>query len=258
MGSGVPAIIDISLTLVSGGERPITARQLQAAVVSAVEVGHHSQINAYSAWPLMQGSTRDLALRVGWLPDTQPPAGLTEAGRSWWFGSPAHPRVAAQTAQARLTAADYEMISDTPPVRASRFTFHSPTLFKRSGQRRYPLPDPHLVFRGLAEKWNTFTTCRPITPEHLSALTNSLEVAECDIRTELMVKGRQGVRRPRDNRAATPADAAMTGFVGSVTFALAPKTPHDVGQLLASLSTFANFAGVGYATTSGFGACETS
>ena len=142
----------------------------------------------------------------------------------------------------KSAAAPFAEMARLPAVDDMTFDFHTPTHWSRSG-RRYVLPDPELLVRGLVKRWND---CQvpdsPLTigPEDARELGSRLELAEHDIRSAELLVG---------------AKRSVTGFVGRVRVRLAgrQRSPR-AGALLSRLSAFSNYSGVGAQTTHGCGA----
>lgn len=110
----------------------------------------------------------------------------------------------------------------------------TPTTFRR-GKLNVPLPEPRLVFGGLAAKWNAGSPI-PVDAGFGPWLEEHVGVARLDVRTSLA----DGVHSP------------LVGFTGRVTFRAFDRQPVRVKQL-GALARFAFYAGVGHKTTLGLG-----
>lgn len=109
----------------------------------------------------------------------------------------------------------------------------------RGPKRHLPLPDPAIIYRGLALRWNTF--CSPparIPDERIDGLTDIVAVSAHDISTVVCDLGNG--RRP--------------GFIGRVTYTLAGHVNPTDALVFTVLSRYADLAGVGAQTTHGLGA----
>lgn len=121
---------------------------------------------------------------------------------------------------------------------AVRFTWCTPTSF-RQGDVDLPLPVPRLVFGGLLEKWNRFSS---------SPLVLEPQVVD---RWVVLAGARLCTKVFSDGRSATP------GFVGWTEFRVLRSAPEEVGAAVLALARYAFFAGVGRKTTHGMGLVRT-
>ncbi len=114
-------------------------------------------------------------------------------------------------------------------------------LFSRNGAD-YPLPDPQVVFGGLARR---LVAAEPAasglaSDQAVRAVLAAVRIYRCDVRTERVSWEGQ----------------VTAGFVGSVVFGLSARTGPDGAALFGALSRFAAFAGLGRGTTHGLGAVD--
>lgn len=259
----MPGHIDIPLDITSGSLREYSGENLLVAVSRALEESdrqHHSQRKPYSIWPLLR-SDHDarILLRIGWASHLRPPTVLLRKGRRWRFGG-----LIATAGEAVFEHVEVASLRSSTPTTEVALSFVSPTLFKRRGaggrgpDRRHPIPDGELTFRGLIEKWNVFACAAPhddragqedhVPADVSSALLSQVEVKQAFIRTEPLPMIINDAARP------DRGFKEWTGFVGDVTFGLTPRADVKTRSWLAVLGAFATYAGVGYATTHGFGA----
>jgi CRISPR-associated endoribonuclease Cas6 len=177
-------------------------------------------------------------LRLGWLRDESRPDLTTVIGRRVRLGSQFFTVIDAQEEFTPYTALWHGSSATQAMVR-----FLSATYFSRGG-RWYPLPDPILLYAGLARRWNLFAPeYAVITESQHDALTTAVALSAHDV-TSIPVDIGPGTR---------------IGFTGHAAFTLTgrPDT-REASRLLAALSLFALAAGVGAQTTHGLGAVEVS
>ncbi len=118
------------------------------------------------------------------------------------------------------------------------FEFKSPTVFERLN-RQIPLPEPRLVWKSLADRWNdAFGATYPISPEFVDAVENHLVVVCYHIHT-------QPFRQD--------SEITLTGFVGQVTFRIIGPVSPEFIKITNLLADFALFSGIGKKTTRGMG-----
>lgn len=122
----------------------------------------------------------------------------------------------------------------------------SPLQF-RSGDSRVVHPTPGRVFGRLRALWNTFGPPRPPI---------GVDFTGCDIRvaTDGVLVEATGVT-PNDHRRAPANGVGHRGFLGTVRFDPRSGSWQDRRDLHA-LGRLAEFAGIGSATTRGFGAVK--
>lgn len=114
----------------------------------------------------------------------------------------------------------------------------TPTYFSRNG-RDVPLPDPVLVMRSLAQRWNVFAPTGLAIDDTLSkALLSAVLLTDAAVHTVRVQVGR---------------DAWQTGFIGDAELALTHTAAPDAGAVFAALLRFATAAGIVAQTTYGFG-----
>lgn len=120
-----------------------------------------------------------------------------------------------------------------------RLHFASPTAFERrvDGLRSAVLfPEPDLVFRSLAEKWNAHSAYPPPL-ELVEGWDRWARVSMYALRTALVRLGA----------------VSLPGFMGTCVFAPSPDAPPAARQAMSLLAEFAFYAGVGLKTTMGMG-----
>jgi CRISPR-associated endoribonuclease Cas6 len=227
----VPAVLDLELS-VPAGIRVYPARLHGAACVMLEDasVPHTAQHKPFSVGPLFEAGAGRARWRLGWLAATEPPQ-LPEAVAL----GPA--RCAVQPA--RPASVTFAELLTRPPVRHVELQFVSPTFFARKG-RDLPLPEPVLVMRSLAARWDAHAPPELALPaEVLSALLDSVYLDEMAGETR---------------RAQVSRTMWQTGFVGAARLALTRAGDDVTARVFAALTCFAEFAGVGAQTTHGFGA----
>ena len=178
-------------------------------------------------------------MRISWLPDGPLPPHFTEAGRIVRVGS-----MHARTLAPQPTRVTFAELSRSEPCTSSRLRFLTPTYFSRH-DRTFPLPDPRLVFAGLIDRWNAFAAGVLVDEELRKTFLNYLEVTDFDIAHGRLLVDRQ----------PNKPEKWQQGFTGVVEFSLARGHTAPMPSILAAMSAFAGFSGVGAATTQGFGAC---
>ncbi|MGH9156462.1 MAG: CRISPR system precrRNA processing endoribonuclease RAMP protein Cas6 [Acidimicrobiales bacterium] len=104
-----------------------------------------------------------------------------------------------------------------------------------------PLPTVEVVFGSLARRWTHFSGIAPLADRLPQVFGEHLHVVSHEIRTAEYV--------------ATLRQPPMTGFIGSVEFALldATRVEDDAARDVSALVSFAAVAGVGDLTTKGMG-----
>lgn len=173
----------------------------------------------------------DLTIVVAWLPEGQAP--FTSWPDEVRLGNTRY-----AVGGINSSTESFASLAHTDPSNGSAgFLFQSPTWFSRNG-RIYPLPDPVLMYSGLARRWNSHAP-DPLgmSPEVVKSIAGGVELVECDGMTQEFDLGKF-VRR---------------GFVGSALFICANQ---GVWGHFAALSRFAEFCGVGAHTTHGGGCVE--
>lgn len=137
-----------------------------------------------------------------------------------------------------------------------RFDFTSPTCF-RSGDVNLLFPTPAILFETLADRWKQAAP-EPFASQIASEISDLLKTNVSDHRA----KPRQidEIVFVEQYRLATNmldfGEFRRIGFSGDLTLSFAPGVPQPWKNLVALLSEFAVFAGVGYQTTMGMGQVE--
>lgn len=227
----MPTVLDLEISVPAGTQvYPARLHGAACALLEDSSVPHTAQHKPFSVGPLFEGGAGRARWRLGWLAVTAPPPipAIVPLGPARCEVQPTRP---ASVTFAELLA--------TPPVRQVELRFVSPTFFARKG-RDLPLPDPVLVMRSLAARWDAHAPPELALPaEALSALLDSVYLNEMAGETR---------------RAQVSATMWQTGFVGAVRLALTKAGDRVTAQMFTALARFAEFAGVGAQTTHGFGA----
>ncbi|MFF6815164.1 CRISPR system precrRNA processing endoribonuclease RAMP protein Cas6 [Streptomyces sp. NPDC012403] len=219
---------------------PVSPAHLHATTAHLVEPSdgdHHAQTKPYSVAPLKDLGNGRASLHIGWLIDTTRPRLDQRIGERIRFGPQSF----------RITGAHedlvpYAALRHLPPARRALLTFCSPTYFARAG-RWYPMPDPTLLYNGLARRWNTYAPTGLNVPDTtLDLLLNTVSIAFVDIRSGTL-------------RLAPDRGKRVT-FTGQAEYVLTNPYQADAAPLFTTLSIYANLAGVGAQTTHGLGAVE--
>ncbi len=227
----MPAVLDLEISVPSGTQvYPARLHGAACTMLESTSVAHTAQHKPFSVGPLIEASTGRTRWRVGWLAVTAPPP-IPEAvalGPARCPVRPTHPQ-----------QASFAELLTSPPVRHAELQFVSPTFFARKG-RDLPLPDPVLIMRSLAARWDAHAPPELALPaEVLSTLLNSVYLAEVAIESR---------------RAQVSVTMWQTGFVGAARLAVTKAGDDVTAQVFTALTRFAEFAGVGAQTTHGFGA----
>lgn len=127
-----------------------------------------------------------------------------------------------------------KIINNANPPYHLRFSFHTPTSFRR-GKISYLFPEPTLIFKSYLKKWNSFSEIR-IRDDLIEKITPFLIVTSYRLRTETYDTG----------------DAVLAGFKGVCTLSYLEKNLYILSDLI-SLSKFSFFCGTGHKTTMGMG-----
>jgi len=227
----VPTVLDLEISVPTGTQ--VYPARLHGAACAMLEDGsvpHTAQHKPFSVGPLFKGNTGRTQWRLGWLAATDPPPipETVALGSARCEVQPARP---ASVTFAELLAG--------PPVRRAELHFLSPTFFARKG-RDLPLPDPVLIMRSLASRWDAHAPDELMLPtKELSALLDSVYLDDMAIES---------------HRAQVSQTMWQTGFVGAARLALTRAGDGVTTQVFTALTRFAEFAGVGAQTTHGFGA----
>lgn len=118
-------------------------------------------------------------------------------------------------------------------------SFLSPTGFRRKGSH-FPLPVPRNIFQSYLRRWNDFSGLPMEAEGFLAWVDEFVVVRQHQIETRRVAAGKQGM---------------MTGFIGSVVFAVAAKGRQleAYGRLFSALGWLAPYCGTGHKTTFGLG-----
>jgi CRISPR-associated endoribonuclease Cas6 len=217
-------------------QRQVTPAQLHGLTCALLEdagADHHGQHKPFSVTPLLQApEDAHLAeLRLGWLDDEAvPPLEKLTGDRV---------RLGAQFFTVRNVQGGgipYTALRAHPPARRATFEFRSATYFARRG-RWLPLPDPVLVYAGLARRWDAFAP-EPLDPDLVRDLLNTVALTAHDIRTAPVDLG----------------PSIRIGFTGHAAFTLDQTATNTATRgLFAALTRYADVAGTGAQTTHGLG-----
>ncbi|MHA2644536.1 MAG: CRISPR system precrRNA processing endoribonuclease RAMP protein Cas6 [bacterium JZ-2024 1] len=129
-----------------------------------------------------------------------------------------------------------DLVNPCDPAPAVVIPFTTPTVFRHQG-KSVIFAEPQLVFRFLLKRWNAFSPTK--IRETLADRFPAILVSAYHLKTRI-IPFRQ---------------SKLIGFAGFVRY-LFPEdfSEHDRRRIRA-LARFAGFAGVGYKTTMGMGAC---
>ncbi|WP_223343399.1 CRISPR-associated endoribonuclease Cas6 [Synechocystis sp. PCC 7339] len=118
-------------------------------------------------------------------------------------------------------------------------SFLSPTSFRRQGNH-YPLPDPRNVFQSYLRRWNDFSGYLVEVEPFLDWIQQCVLIDRHWLESVKTTAGKQG---------------QVTGFVGSVAFALSKKAHDqpDYIELYYALGKMAPYCGTGHKTPFGLG-----
>ncbi|MGC4950335.1 CRISPR system precrRNA processing endoribonuclease RAMP protein Cas6 [Streptomyces sp. DT224] len=216
-------------------EQQVTPAQLHALACTLLEgaaIDHHSQTKPFSVTPLMGAPDAPgcALLALGWLDDSTTPPLDKRLGEQVRLGGQFF-----TVEDAHVTGAPYAALRTLPPSRRVTMDFLSVTYFTRKG-RWIPLPDPELLYAGLARRWNTYAGI-PIPDGLITALREAVLLAAHEVRSAPAEIG-QGHR---------------IGFLGQASFTLLRTVDTEVLAAFTALSRFAECAGVGAQTTHGLG-----
>lgn len=139
-----------------------------------------------------------------------------------------------------LPAIAYGDLSINPKTNGRlELSFLSPTSFRRQGNH-YPLPDPRNIFQSYLRRWNDFSGYPMEMGPFLDWIQECVLIDRHWLESIKTTAGKQG---------------QVTGFVGSVAFALSKKaydTP-DYVDLYQALGQIAPYCGTGHKTPFGLG-----
>lgn len=227
----VPAVLDLDLAVPTGTQvYPARLHGAACSMLEGNETAHAAQHKPFSVGPLIEASSGQTRWRVGWLGSAEPP--------------PIPKTVALGPSRCPVRLASPQLMSFAEllagrPVRHADLQFISPTFFGRKG-RDLPLPDPVLIIRSLATRWDAHAPPELALPaEVLTALLDTVYLADAAIDTR---------------RAQVSRTMWQTGFVGAAQLALTKAADAATTEVFTALTRFAEFAGVGAQTTHGFGA----
>jgi len=231
----------ITATLCPSAPLQPTYEQLHRLVVWLLEApnsaGHQAQTKPWSVWPLMPSA--DVAgavdLRVNWLPPAQR---IPERLSALLAKNPRLGNVALTAVRIDAPASQpYERLLALPPLARCDLVFLSPTYISRSG-RDYLLPDPELLVRRLAARWNEHVGSQrlALVGDDVRKLAGDVICVAHELRT-VRITAEEGRER--------------TGFVGQLR--LGVRQP-GLRRLFATLCAFAPYTGIGAQTTHGLGA----
>ncbi|MGH3801349.1 MAG: CRISPR system precrRNA processing endoribonuclease RAMP protein Cas6 [Pseudonocardiaceae bacterium] len=227
----MPAVLELELSVPA--DTLVSPARLHGAACTMLEgpsVVHTAQHKPFSVGPLIEASPGRTRWRVGWLGSAEPPP-IPETVALGLARCPVRTARPQRKSFAELLAG--------PPVRHVELRFVSPTFFARKG-RDLPLPDPVLIMRSLATRWDAHAPPELVLPaEVLTALLDSVYLADVAVETR---------------RAQVSHAMWQTGFVGAARLALTKAGDAAATQVFTALTRFAEFAGVGAQTTHGFGA----
>jgi CRISPR-associated endoribonuclease Cas6 len=227
----VPAVLDLELSVPEGTQvYPARLHGAACALLEDDSVPHTAQHKPFSVGPLFESSAGRARWRLGWLPAASPPPipATVALGPARCEVQPTRPVL--------VTFAE---LLTGPPLRHVELQFISPTFFARKG-RDLPLPDPVLIMRSLATRWDAHAPAELALPsKELTALLDSVYLDQVAIESR---------------RGQVSHTMWQTGFVGTARLALTRAGDDITAQVFTALTRFAEFAGVGAQTTHGFGA----
>lgn len=227
----MPAVLDLELAVPSGTlVYPARLHGAASSMLEGSDTAHTAQHKPFSVGPLVEASPGQTVWRVGWLRSAEPPP----IPKTVALG-PA--RCPVRTTRPRRQS--FAELLASRPLRHVELRFVSPTFFARKG-RDLPLPDPVLILRSLATRWDAHAPPELALPaEALTALLDTVYLADAAVDTR---------------RAQVSRTMCQTGFVGAAQLALIKTADATTAQVFTALTRFAEFAGVGAQTTHGFGA----
>ncbi|WP_411574817.1 CRISPR system precrRNA processing endoribonuclease RAMP protein Cas6 [Streptomyces fradiae] len=213
----------------------IAPAQLHGLACTLLEGGgadHHGQTKPFSITPLVQAPhlPGHALLTLGWLDDTTMPPLRNLPGERIRLGGQFF-----TIEDIHAEGAPYATLLALPPTQRVTMDFRSVTHFTRKG-RWIPLPDPELLYTGLARRWNAYADT-PLPSPVVTELRETVLLAAHDVKSAPVDIG-QGHR---------------IGFLGTATFTLPRNAGPDVARAFTALSQFAELAGTGAQTTHGLG-----
>jgi CRISPR-associated endoribonuclease Cas6 len=218
---------------------PAQVHGLACALLDREPTDHNAPEKPWAVWPVdVEAGQRRASWKLHWLrDDNSAPTGRMDVGARVRLGNR---RFTLHRVCPTMT--QYAALADRTATRADLW-FQSPTYFSRNG-RFYPLPDPVLLFRGLAAKWNArqADASMSLPDDLLSQLTSAVAISACELATTRIAVG---VGEPAAERPA---------FTGWARFAVPRRADEAVRRAFAALVRFAEFSGIGAMTTHGLGA----
>ncbi|WP_158558527.1 MULTISPECIES: CRISPR system precrRNA processing endoribonuclease RAMP protein Cas6 [unclassified Streptomyces] len=201
-------------------------------MLEGAEIDHHGQVKPFAVTPLMgvPNAPGHALLTLGWLDDSTPPPLDKRLGEQVRLGNQFF-----TVEDAHVTGAPYAALRALPPAQRVTMDFLSVTHFTRKG-RWIPLPDPELLYTGLACRWNTY--------------------ADVALPDDLITELREAVLLSAHEVKSVPVEIGhghRIGFLGHATFTLPRAAAPAVRTTFTALSHFAELAGSGAQTTHGLG-----
>ncbi|GAA4409848.1 hypothetical protein GCM10023148_00650 [Actinokineospora soli] len=224
----MPATLTLHLDL-TGNPRIYPARLHGAACALTGHhgTGHHGP--PFAVGPLADHPDGTTTWRLGWLTDDPPP---TPPATITFGDTPCS--VLHHTTHTRT----YAQLATSPPARHAHLTITTPLYFSRNGHD-HPLPDPALLYRSAATRWNHHAPTPLTIPDHdLHDLRKHTYITHLDGQT---------------TQAPVSATMNQTGFIGQLHLALTRHTTPTTRTLFATLTHYLTIAGAGAQTTHGFG-----
>lgn len=205
-----------------GGDRPFTIALLP-------ERGDHPRLRVTA---LNEATSRTLAVAAG---------GLAGGDPLRFGGDAATITGCLRDAPPLAGASDHRELARAPFAPHLSLRFVTPTAFKLADGRHLPLPDPDLMLRGWARRWNAF--CPPeftVPDDLLASVAPRVALAKARIETTTGDLG---------------AGGKLVAFTGTAT--LVALRPDDWSgperTAWSALSAYSRFCGTGVRTTQGFG-----
>ncbi|MDT9692643.1 CRISPR system precrRNA processing endoribonuclease RAMP protein Cas6 [Streptomyces sp. P9(2023)] len=216
-------------------ERQVTPAQLHGlacALLEGLGADHHGQTKPFSVTPLMQAphAPGHALLTLGWLDDRTVPPLQKRAGEQVRLGGQLF-----TIEDIHAQGAPYAALLALPRAERVSMDFLSVTHFTRKG-RWIPLPDPELLYTGLARRWNAYAET-PLPPPLITELRETVLLTAHDVKSAPVDIGQ----------------AHRIGFLGHATFTLPRTARPEVASAFTALSHFAELAGTGAQTTHGLG-----
>lgn len=227
----MPALLDLELAVPANTTvYPARLHGAACAMFEGSSTSHTAAHKPFSVGPLIEAGTGCTQWRVGWLAATEPPPipQIVAFGENRCVVRPTQPR-----------HASFAELLSGPALRHVELQFLSPTFFARKG-RDLPLPDPVLMMRSLATRWDVHAPPELVLPaDVLTRLLDSVYLQDVAIESR---------------HAKVSVTMWQTGFIGAAQLGLTRAGNNVTAQVFTALVRFAEFAGVGAQTTHGFGA----